>query len=97
MAAVDAFLNSRVEDLKNTVYEAILNEFSLINSQFALNPRIFDSKIETFPVFELADGAAKFAFQGQEIHSFYKKIDGGDFSCFEKYKDSLFFIQNFSA
>ena len=97
LTAVDAFLNSRVEDLKNTVYEAILNEFSLINSQFALNPRIFDSKIAAFPVFELADGAAKFAFQGQEIHSFYKKIDGGDFSGFEKYKDSLLFIQNFSA
>lgn len=97
LTAVDAFLSSRTEDLKNTVYEAILTEFSLINSQFGLNPRIFDSKIETFPFFELADGAAKFASQGQEIHSFYKKIDGGDFSGFEKYKDSLSFIQNFSA
>lgn len=97
LTAVDAFLSSRTEDLKNTVYEAILTEFSLINSQFDLNPRIFDSKIETFPFFELADGAAKFASQGQKIHSFYKKIDGGDFSGFEKYKDSLFFIQNFSA
>ncbi|WP_443738277.1 hypothetical protein [Treponema sp.] len=97
LTAVDAFLSSRTEDLKNTVYEAILTEFSLINSQFGLNPRIFDSKIETFPFFELADGAAKFASQGQEIYSFYKKIDGGDFSGFEKYKDSLFFIQNFSA
>lgn len=97
LTAVDAFLNSRAEDLKNTVYEAVLTEFSLINAQFALNPRIFDSKIETFPVFELADGAAKFASQGQEIYSFYKKIDGGDFSGFEKYKDSLLFIQNFSA
>lgn len=96
ISAIDSFYSSRIEDLKNAIFEAVCQEYSAITALFVLNQDFFSSPVETDRAFAFADGACEFAGQGEKIHGFYEKLEDSPDAGVEDYKKSLAFIEEFS-
>ena len=94
--AVDAFWNTRIEDLKSTLYAMIQNEYAQIYSGIKTDSAYFTEKTDLEPFVRSAGLAYSFAGQGQEVHSLYSKLKNCAASGYKKYDSSLAFIRRLS-
>lgn len=83
--AVDAFFNTRIEDLKLAVYRAIQSEYE----------KIYGLTDFSEPA-NFADCAFYFAGEGLELHSVYENLADFETKNYKNYCASLEFIKKFS-
>ncbi len=94
--AVEAFFNTRIEGLKNVLYEAVLAEYKNIGTELKLDSNELFSVGDYSSVLTMRDCASGFALQSGEINSLYSKINDSRVKDFTLYNSSLAFIQDFS-
>ena len=83
--AVDAFFNTRIEDLKLAVYSSIQSEYEKLYAGFGVNEN-----------YAATDSAFYFAGEGLELHSLYGNLADCEVKNYKNYCASLEFIKNFS-
>ncbi len=85
VSAIDAFLNTRIEDLKVAAYKAVQKEYEKLYAPLSFNESV-----------AVADSAFYFAGEGLEVHKLYENLADCEIKNYKNYCASLEFIQKFS-
>lgn len=83
--ALDAFFNTRIEDLKLAVYKSIQSEYEKVYAGLSVNEN-----------YSACDSAFYLAGEGLELHSLYGKLTDCEVKNYKNYCASLEFIEKFS-
>ncbi len=85
VSAIDAFLNTRIEDLKVAAYNVVQKEYEKLYASLSFNESV-----------AVADSAFYFAGEGLDVHKLYENLADCEIKNYKNYCASLEFIQKFS-
>lgn len=95
IGSVDAFINTRIESLKDQTYQSLRSSTTFISSHFPQNAPF--SQQDYSSLYETAKSATGFAGLAKSIHGLYALVDHSPVTGFKEYPSSMDFASYYFA